>query len=88
MKPCIKHLLIRVGIVLCIFLYLMYESSNLSSPDNGIGLGLLGLYIYGILFVLFIIETIYLLFTKSMKKFYVNLAFILIPILFLFIDTY
>ncbi len=84
MKPWIKHLLIRVGVVICVFLYILYKASNISS-DNTLGIGILALLIHGILFVLFTVEAIYLLYKKSIRKFYVNLAFILISILFLFI---
>ncbi len=83
MKPWIKHLLIRVGIVICVFLYILYKASNISCGDDMIGVGLLALFIYGVLFILFTIEAIYLLVTKSMQKFYANLVLILIIILFL-----
>ncbi len=79
MKPWIKHLLIRIAIIIIVSLYLVYETLTLGSPDNALGLGYLFMYIYGILFILYIIDTlIILLFLKSKQKFLANLSLIVI----------
>ncbi len=88
MKPWIKHLFNRVSIIVIIFLFFLLLLLDCRSDEGFNEILLFTFFIYYVLYILFIIESIYLLYKKSMQKFYVNLVFILVPILLLFITSY